>query len=376
MLDFTHSGTEERQGNAFAAIPERSRLLGLNSTVPQMGYWALPRIDPEVPKCVTIVRDDERLMAEFALVAHEQGLKLPEGEFAGVTDSLEAQLSSAFKSQPPGPGILGLDVDWAFKDRSVFLTVSSQSSLRMFSIGSTVKRLESMQAGLGYGLLSLIGVGHAIGLALYDPSRIWENATHWLYCNETTDREVFEHIGGEESEGKTFEEWLEQAPMLPSLTSKCLWGSESPYPMSLTPEQIRQWVENAVGDCVDLKVLRDAIAYESATQDCIDALQRCRSVKLDWDDEQPGHGYFVGTELIGGSALLVWNDPDFECAFEVIEHYERYVMECDESSHYSLVLQADIDNKPEMAAFIHATQAFGRAAQALNVVIGHFQEIT
>lgn len=376
MLDFTHSGTEERQGNAFAAIPERSRLLGLNATVPPIGYWALAQIDPEVPKCVTILRDDVPLMAEFALVAHEQGLKLPEGEFSGVTDSLEAQLSSAFESQPPGPGILGLDVNWAFKDRSVFLTVAPQSSLRGFTIGPTVKRLESMQAGLGYGLLNLIGAGHAIGLALYDPTRIWENATHWLYCCESTDREFFEHMGGEESEGKTFEEWLEQAPLLPSQTSKCLWGSEAPYPLALSSEQILQWVGNAASDCVDLKVLRDALTFHSATQDCIEAIQRCRSIKMDWDDEQPGHDYFVGNEPIGGSALLVWNDPDYEYAFEVIEHYERYVMECDDSSHYSLVLQADIDNKPETAAFIHATQAFGRAAQALNVVIGHFQEIT
>ncbi len=343
----------------------------------QGGMWALPTFSNEIP--LEIRRADAEVsgLADFLLLAHRKGIKIPDSEFTSIPEVMAAQFSNyasnvvkALKLQLP------LSVEIAVTDRKIKLIASADSHLDVFQLKEPVERLNAALPDLGWYVTEMIAYGHSVGLTTYEPSRVADMIGQMWFQEAHTDNEfAAEFLGIEESavSDEDIEVSRNECTHLPSDALKAFGGHHHLLGWKNTenPVVIRRFKASEVRSKlphIELSVEDHEVVM--AALECDKLFTRGRNDSVapgGWcagiEDEES-----YGVEQIGALAFVVWDNP--EMTLEAANHFEEYAMNGEGCHEQMMALTVELDEPSTWPRLLDAYKLYIKRYAAFSKLLG------
>lgn len=345
-----------------------------------LGLFCLPGISDEIPLNDGGGLHRDKVFARLALVAEEQGLPLPGGNFDSITsvvarqwsDYLEKERGSDFGRLLQGCPVLVIE------DGGLTFLVECDHALRTFIAKPVVKSLEAQMQGLGWFVMQVIDVAVGHGFELYKEDTFWYFSSRLIEMAEFTDEAYAKQLlieeGGDpksvdESEIERLKEeyhgnWPSELLELFDGHVHLLGWSGKDYvkPKAASMEEVEMWLSqnksHELAPCV------------TAAFELMQLLQRNEHAGFSWY-----HGGQAGYEedRIGAMAILCWNDVDL--VHDLTEEHEQMAMQGDSVYGISryIVDMSDVTDE-KLKAMVHAAKAYFNVWGQFEKLISHFPE--
>lgn len=385
MLDRFENGRGfECNSESAAPVTTGVRDLGL-APGNQGGMWVLPMFSAEVPMQISQGDSKKSSLADFMLLAHKKGIRIPDSIYTTTTEVLTQQFSGYAKEQLKDLSIeLPLDVSIDVVDSRIELAGhATERQQKVFQLKGPVERLNALAPGLGWFISETISHSHRVGLPTYEPNRV-ASCVQQIWFDAQTDREVAAEVHGIEEADVTDED-IEQArnerTFMPSdllasvdghknLLSWSQSEEERAATRSMRPPDVRACLDKLSLTDSDRSLVQSALAF----LDSIDVKKRNSLIAPNGWFEHEEELLCQGMEPVGSLAFIVWEDS--EVTFEAVNHYEEYVMNGEGALTQVVGIRVELDEPKSWAPFIDAFKLYIKRYAAFSKFIGALPEET
>lgn len=318
----------------------------------QGGMWALPTFSPALQPSNMAVSNSGKLLAGFALAAHNRGMPLPEKPFTTVLEALTEQFQTYLNSRQLDVELLPMGLRFIVEDHSLHMVGIPVQRLPLIRLKPFIEEINSHHPELGWYLSQTIGMGHCAGLPVYDPVRLASISEYsWFYCTSSDEdmaAEVFEEEITKENRDLLIAQLHEEYSIYPSIFSSSLggnaklWSSEDPSTSRRFESKVQRAINSGSLSASAAKALCQALEFNRL-------LKVQASLGVNFNSDLPEG------DQIGALAFVVWDETDL--MFELINHYEQSAYEGD--SYEELIhLTFDLGDQDKWPLIIDAIKAY------------------
>lgn len=327
----------------------------------QGGAWALPGFSPEIPSIIRAadLAGSQQGVAAFGLCAHDNGVKLPRGEFTNLSRMITQQWQRHIKQSIACFKVhIPLDVSLVADETMLTATVSGSLDLEQFVLRPVVDRLNEISDGLGWWAANVAMSAGGDGIPLYNLQDIADHACHAVgRCEEFTDEAFLATIRENEGDDQLTREYvvenyhytwpselIEEAGGHTWLfkTQKQdeagEWRLAHKPPRMPTTRVVRTWLRKRRDLPADVRALvQDFIALD---EECkrIDTALKHGMPCFDEDDPMAEPG-----DVIGAIGFITW-DQEHDKAWEILTDWGEQAMNSGESTCDTARFQVPIDD--------------------------------
>lgn len=347
------------------------------------GAWVLPSISADVPLKMTRGASATDVNgASLALDAHALGVRIPDGEFTTVKDTLTRQLASYVSKQIDPAEPVDLDFHLSIEEEQINLVLAAQSSLEVLILGPLIERLNEHAQGLGwfvYEVISRAGCNYPV----YNDSMLLQ-ICEWIWFDpDQSDAEFAEQLlneNGEERYGRSDDEIIDSltAGYRPSDALEMIGGHAwmmgthrhrngvsvevRKRPRSLPLREVNRLLQSDMPQdlravLIDTLMLRKQVVRKN---------QKVHTAYPFPKGEQPE----AFGQPFGASCIAVWNWTVF--AQEIINHFEECAMNDGESNEIHMHFRADPDDEESIKELIRSFKDVVAWHSAIGRVLKHF----
>lgn len=381
MFTDRSSGCEQSNGfHAHSASGSGVQSFRLGASPLLGGSWCIPGISAGVP---SVLKIGETLapqhMAAFALKADAMGVPLPKGKFASPKHSIEKQWRNFIAATCGSSDPLKLSIDCEVTEASLTVTVSVESYIATIRLKPVIEQLNLAQPGLGWFVYDAVAA-----ITRYPIVRVRDigDMAQMIWYNGTdTDKALADELRAmdfdpdEPDSGDLSIDELKNrhAFAWPSDLAETVDGhawmlgyySRGHRRTKLTRPTSARNVRRFLLRSEAPSELKSIVAHALAL-----STEMSRKDGALYDACRPSEGYEEDAHPIGGACLLVWDDP--AAAFEVLEHYEQYELECGNATDVHHTFSADPANDVEIARLVQSIKEFVHRHAAVTRVLQHF----
>lgn len=391
MFDFRSCGSEQQyQVDADPAGSDVVQPVRLDSRAFEGGSWCIPGISADIP--LTLDSGDvsaSQSGATFALQAHALGVRLPEGEFTTLHNTLQRQLDDYVRKHCSAADPTRLNLQLQLEDNEIAFVVSATHNVRTLALKPVIESLNDFADGLGWFVYFAISVAGGSRYPIYQPSD-YGCLTEMLWFDPSlTDSEYAEFIRSEyrlseEEAAMTDDEVIAshgnyRPSDLKDAFDGQLWMANvyrSPNeaandpsltrPKALSRASVRRLLKQDMPQD-QRELIEAALHLQKIVQRKKDVFDGAL-VPSDLDEDEPD---FAGNPY-GGACILVWDDADF--VHDLIQHYEEMEMNSGEGTEVHLVFKANADCDQQVKKLVKSFKDFVSWHAALAKVLNHFPE--
>lgn len=346
------------------------------------GAWVLPSISADVPLTMTRGASATDVNgASLALDAHALGVRIPDGEFTTVKDTLTKQLAAFVSKQIDPAEPVDLDFHLSIAEEEINLVLAAQSSLDVLILGPLIERLNEHVQGLGwfvYEIISRAGLKYPV----YNDAMLLQLCEMLWFDPDQTDADFAEYLleeNGEERDGRSDDEIIESltAGYRPSdaldmigghawmMGTHCFRNGVSvevrKRPRSLPLREVNRLLQSDMPQdlrdvVIDTLKLRKQVVRKN---------QKVHTAYPFPQEEDGWHG-----QPYGASCIAVWQWTDF--AQEVVNHFEECEMNAGESNEIHMHFRAYPDDEESIEELIRSFKDVVAWHSAIGRVLKHF----
>lgn len=347
----------------------------------------MPALHPDIPHVLDMGdKVTEQILANLALEAHAHGVALPGGKFTTIQKTLQAQwntsIAAACGSQLP----LSINLDFSVSPTALKVHISPTGHLAVLRMKPVVDALNKARKGLGWWVFEAASAATQDRYPIYRVQDAAEFLEYNYYAgahfsdesfieeynqgsggDEDLTREQMEEVGQffwpsdliKAVDGHTW--LLARVEHDPVTHQRSLLGTK-PYVATLN--EVQKFLKGRAPK--ELKtIVADflALLHELARPD---SLMKDAVAPHHEDDE-------FGTERIGASCALVWNDEAM--VLDLIQHHEVEMQEHGEYEEIHIEFKADPTNQVSVSRLVQSIKDFVTRHAAIGKAFSHFEVI-
>lgn len=288
------------------------------------GCFYIPAIDASVPARFSQELQRSQTLARFAAAAAAIGVPLPSGNFLNIEQVVHDQWAQFIASRFPQDPFSGAPAHPVFRvtDESLEVVITSHSSLNVYRLKPVVEALESLAAGLGWFVQSILQAGSYHAHEMYDMGMVsyMLDALHWNmdeYTDEAYARMLMMDMGQDPPDGpipkETIDQLRDEYSYWPSDLIAMVEGHEhllsisSARPPMMTARKAKAWLRDN-GSNPLAAVVQTAVELKAA-------YRRDKDRAFIWNGSEDE------TETLGALCFVAWDDP--RLLLEAVDHHEQ-----------------------------------------------------